>query len=403
MAASQRRSFPGRFTTKGVFRPTFRVPPYYKPPPGLIPPSVPSSPSGLAVVPSSGQVVLGWVEGYSNRRLTDYVVEYSIYGSGTWTTFTHAASTATTITITGLTNGTDYQFRVSAVSIYGTGSPCAAVAATVDTSIGYWGVFGANPGISPDSVRFTGGTISIVGSYVYHAFTSSGTLGWIGGVAVTGLEVQVCGGGGSGGSSDAVTKTEICGGGGAGGWQTFTGQTVSGSKTITVGGSGSPSTFQGLTSAEGGKTGGGTIGGYAGVSGQFGSGAGHSGQTATPNSGGSTTGSGYRGGNAACYASGSFVAAGAGASHAGQGTDAVVTSSSANIPMAATAGVTRWLGIETGYGGGTGSLSLANMSNSTRSNPAYGSGGCGGNGYYGDGHTGRPGVSGIIIVRYLAV
>lgn len=395
MAVSSSRSYPGRFTTTGVFRPTFRVPPSYKPPPGLVPEALPETPTNLSVVAGSGQVTLTWDESYSTRRLIDYLVEYTVYGSGVWTTFTHTASVANTITVTGLTNGVDYQFRVSAVSIYGTSAPTDAIAATPDTGIGYWGIYGSNPGISQDSIRFTGGTISIVGSYVYHVFTSSSTLGWISGSPVTGVELQICGGGGTGGSGANGKSSYGGGGGGAGGWQEVTGLTLTSSQTIVVGGAGSASSVGGTYVAEGGKTGGDAVNRTA-TAGQFGSGAGaNTGFTGTT-AGGATTGGGYKGGNS--LYNGSAGGAGAGAGHGAAGTDATAS----NNPLPATVGATRWLGIVTGYGGGCGSsLTGALQISSTYSNPAYGSGGCGGAliTAVSPGIVGKPG---IVIVRYVA-
>ncbi len=52
--------------------------------------------------------------------ITDYTIEYSTNNS-TWTAFLHTASTATSLAVTGLTNGTPYYFRVAAISAAGTG------------------------------------------------------------------------------------------------------------------------------------------------------------------------------------------------------------------------------------------------------------------------------------------
>jgi hypothetical protein len=61
--------------------------------------------------------------------ITDYTVQYSTNSGSTWTTFTRSASTATSVTVTGLTNGAAYTFRVAAVNVIETGSYSAASSA----------------------------------------------------------------------------------------------------------------------------------------------------------------------------------------------------------------------------------------------------------------------------------
>jgi len=91
-------------------------------------PAVPFQVTGLTASASADQTVtLNWSAPPNGGALiTDYLIQYRI-GAGSWTTFTHTASTATTATITGLTNGTTYGFQVAAVNSVGTGAFSAEV------------------------------------------------------------------------------------------------------------------------------------------------------------------------------------------------------------------------------------------------------------------------------------
>ena len=87
--------------------------------------AVPDAPISLTGTPGNAQVTLYWTAPTNDggTPITNYLVEFKLDASVTWTAFSHAPSTATTIVVTGLTNGSLYDFRVSAINAVGTGPP----------------------------------------------------------------------------------------------------------------------------------------------------------------------------------------------------------------------------------------------------------------------------------------
>ena len=87
----------------------------------------PSAPTGLVGVSGDRQVSLTWSAPSSNggMAITNYIVEYRRASETAWTTFVRPASTATSAVVTGLTNGANYFFRVTAVSVAGNSAPSA--------------------------------------------------------------------------------------------------------------------------------------------------------------------------------------------------------------------------------------------------------------------------------------
>lgn len=88
------------------------------------PVGAPGAPTNVAGVAASAQVSLTWTAPTSNggSAITDYVIRYSSNNGSTWTAFTDTVSTSTSVTVTGLTNGTPYVFSVAAKNTVGTGS-----------------------------------------------------------------------------------------------------------------------------------------------------------------------------------------------------------------------------------------------------------------------------------------
>ena len=89
----------------------------------VVPATFADAATAVAAKRGNGQVGLSWKAPASNggSAITDYVVQSSADGGKTWKAFAHKASAATTMTVTGLANGTGYLFRIAAVNGIGTG------------------------------------------------------------------------------------------------------------------------------------------------------------------------------------------------------------------------------------------------------------------------------------------
>ena len=147
--------------------------------------------------PSSGSVTVAYNAPAFNggRSITDYVVEYSSNSGSSWTAFSDGTSTATSITVTGLTNGTSYIFRVYAVTVAGNGTVSANSSAIIPFTV---------PNV-PTSFTTTAGSSSLILAFTTPAFN--------GGSQITGYEYSTDGGStyvlvsGNLSTSTAVTRT----------------------------------------------------------------------------------------------------------------------------------------------------------------------------------------------------
>jgi hypothetical protein len=97
---------------------------------------LPPAPTGLTAAVGNAQATLSWTAPtvLAQTPITDYVVQHSSNSGSTWTTFSDGTSTSTSATVTGLTNGTAYVFRVAATNDIGTGSYSAASSAVTPNS-----------------------------------------------------------------------------------------------------------------------------------------------------------------------------------------------------------------------------------------------------------------------------
>ena len=96
--------------------------------------TVPAQVTGLSGTAAGTSVALTWTApATGGSAITDYLVEFRT-GAAAFAAFTHAASAATSQTVTGLTVSTSYDFRVSAVNAVGTGAVSAVY--TISTTSG---------------------------------------------------------------------------------------------------------------------------------------------------------------------------------------------------------------------------------------------------------------------------
>lgn len=91
----------------------------------VVPVALPGPPLNLVGTAGNSQVTLTWtaptIVGQTSQ-VVGYTVQYSSNGGGTWVTAPVVYNNVTTTTVTGLTNGLGYIFRVRAVSYAGEGA-----------------------------------------------------------------------------------------------------------------------------------------------------------------------------------------------------------------------------------------------------------------------------------------
>ena len=88
---------------------------------------IPGSPTSVVAVSGNTQLAVTWTAPASTggSAITDYLVKYSSNSGSTWTNFVHPVSPATSLTVTGLANGTAYVIKVIARNAIGISLPSA--------------------------------------------------------------------------------------------------------------------------------------------------------------------------------------------------------------------------------------------------------------------------------------
>ena len=121
----------------------------------------PLSSLGVPVTPGNTQVIVDWVSPAGGTALDNYVVEYkkSSDPDSTYTVFSRPSSGTTIETVTGLTNGVQYTFRVASQNSGGL-SPYSAVKSTTP-----FGGSVAAPSLSADVRKGISTTLTIYQSF----------------------------------------------------------------------------------------------------------------------------------------------------------------------------------------------------------------------------------------------
>jgi hypothetical protein len=95
-------------------------------------PTTPTAPLNVATEVKSSSIKLTWSDPASNggSPVTDYIIEYQLTTGGSWVPFDDGVGVDKFTTVTGLSNGTSYDFRVVAKNIIGTSTVSDFVSAT---------------------------------------------------------------------------------------------------------------------------------------------------------------------------------------------------------------------------------------------------------------------------------
>ena len=100
--------------------------PFVPPPPTPTPVPAPERPTGLTATAGNGSVTLAW-DDPANATITGYEYQWRAAppapGWGAWTAVAESGADTTSFTVDGLTNGTEYRFKLRAVNTTGAGKP----------------------------------------------------------------------------------------------------------------------------------------------------------------------------------------------------------------------------------------------------------------------------------------
>lgn len=338
------------------------------------------------------------------------VIQVTGASTNGWKIQSNAAAASQTVLGYGVTDLTEYtppSSSSSAVDLVFSSLYTDVIALECIVANSTWVVMYSTEAIG--SLTASGGTVTTLGPYNIHTFTSSGTFTINSGAGPVQYLIVAGGGGGAGGVGSGGNAS-TGGGGGAGG--NLPGSIIlpAGAYTVTIGGGGSGGAGSGSGIASNGTNGAnsvfGTLTAIGGGHGSaFSGGAGGNGGSGGGSYGGSGGGTGTAGqGNAGSPTGPTFSAGGGGgagaaasAQNAGNGLSNDISGSAVTYAGGGGGG-----GFSGGGGAGSGGTggggSGGNGGGAGTANT--GGGGGGGNGNNGGASSGGAGGSGIVIIRY---
>jgi len=93
----------------------------------VTPAGVPATPAAPTPTAGNASVALSWTAPSDNgSAITDYLIYHATSATGTYTQFSDTVSATTSVTVTGLANGTAYFFKIIAVNAVGNSALSAA-------------------------------------------------------------------------------------------------------------------------------------------------------------------------------------------------------------------------------------------------------------------------------------
>ena len=143
----------------------------------------PAAPTSVTASAGNTQATVSWTAPtvLSQTPITDYTIQYSSNSGSSWATFSDGTSTSTSATVTGLTNGTAYTFRVAAVNGIGQGAWSSASSAVtpsvgniIQTTSGLYAWYDAAADNSVYSAQSGGSVVTSDGGLIYRVADKSG-------------------------------------------------------------------------------------------------------------------------------------------------------------------------------------------------------------------------------------